>query len=221
MRKFVLVFAVSALFCVIASAQDDSPSLGDLARQVRAQKQKDSQPNGAVAKDPSKAGSQVAHVITNEELPSHTAPKTAAEGLPDSKDNDSSAKDSISKDSVAKETAAKDSTSKDKEKDSAKEPGSESAANDRDAKAEQIKQQIQVAKQMVASFQQQIDELTASIQYVGGNCVSNCEQWNEAQQRKQQQADIMKSQLEEAKHRLEEMQDAARRQGFGSSVYEP
>jgi hypothetical protein len=31
----------------------------------------------------------------------------------------------------------------------------------------------------------------------------------------------MQSQLEQQKKRLEEMQDAARKQGYGSSVYDP
>lgn len=199
MRKLLVVFAAAAFLSVIARAQDDAPSLGDVARQARAQKQKtaaakdskdatkpsDAQNSAAASTD--SADSKTAHVITNEELPSHTAPKTAATHSSDSNE---------------------------------KEQDAEPPSGDRDAQAEQWKQRIQGAKESIASLQHAIDEVTASIHYVGGNCVSGCEQWNEHQQQKQQQVDSMKSQLEQAKHQLEEMQDAARKQGFGSSVYD-
>ena len=46
-------------------------------------------------------------------------------------------------------------------------------------------------------------------------------QWNEQQLRKQEQLESMKAQLEQQQKSLEEFQDAARKQGFGSSVYDP
>jgi hypothetical protein len=46
-------------------------------------------------------------------------------------------------------------------------------------------------------------------------------QWNERQQQKQQQVEVMKSQLEDQQKKLEDMQDSARQQGYGSSVYDP
>jgi len=94
-------------------------------------------------------------------------------------------------------------------------------AGDRDAQAEQWKTQIQEQKSSIASLQQEISNLSSSIQFAGANCVSNCEQWNERQQQKQQQVESMKTQLEDAKHHLEDMQDTARKQGFGSAVYDP
>lgn len=39
--------------------------------------------------------------------------------------------------------------------------------------------------------------------------------------RKQQEVDSMKAQLEEAQRRLDEMREAARKEGFGSSVSDP
>ena len=41
------------------------------------------------------------------------------------------------------------------------------------------------------------------------------------QQQKQQEVDTMKAQCEEQQKALEEMQEAARKEGFGSSVYDP
>jgi hypothetical protein len=51
--------------------------------------------------------------------------------------------------------------------------------------------------------------------------VSNCVQWNEEQKRKQDQVETMKGELEQQQKRLEDLQEAARKQGFGSSVYDP
>jgi predicted ribosome quality control (RQC) complex YloA/Tae2 family protein len=45
--------------------------------------------------------------------------------------------------------------------------------------------------------------------------------WNERQREKQQRVERMQAQLQEQKRRLEEMQDSARKQGYGSSVYDP
>ena len=73
----------------------------------------------------------------------------------------------------------------------------------------------------IASLQNEITELSNSIRYAGANCVANCEKWNEHQQQKQEKVEAMKAQLEEQKHHLEEMQEQARKQGFGSSIYDP
>ena len=209
MRRILVLLAASALCAITAHAQDDSPSLGDVARQARAQKQqKDSQPKDASTKDTPKDAStgaakpdtpsaaanskdapKTTHVITNEELPAATAAAAAAHH------SDS--------------------------KDPAKDPATEPATGDREAQAEQWKSQIQAQKENIATLQREIAEISDSIHYAGGNCVANCVEWNERQQQKQSQVDSMKAQLEEQQHRLEEMQDSARKQGFGSSVYEP
>ena len=70
-------------------------------------------------------------------------------------------------------------------------------------------------------MQRQIDEINESIHFAPGNCVENCAQWNERQQEKQRQVEGMQAQLEEQRKRLEEMQESARKQGYGSSVYDP
>jgi hypothetical protein len=70
-------------------------------------------------------------------------------------------------------------------------------------------------------LQKQIDEIKESIQFAPANCVENCVQWNERQLEKQRQAEGMRAQLEEMKKHLDTMQDAARKQGYGSSVYDP
>jgi hypothetical protein len=54
-----------------------------------------------------------------------------------------------------------------------------------------------------------------------GNCVVNCFQHNERLQQRQQQLDAMNLQLQEQRKQLDQMQETARRQGYGSSVYDP
>jgi hypothetical protein len=87
--------------------------------------------------------------------------------------------------------------------------------------AESWKNQITAQKSYVASLQAQVSQLSESIHFAGGSCVYNCVQWNERQKQKMDQVERLKSQLDEGSRKLESMQDAARRQGFGSSVYEP
>lgn len=116
--------------------------------------------------------------------------------------------------------SAHSDTAKSESKDSKSSDSAPSPA-DREAQAENWKTQILEQKSTIAELQAQIDRVGSSIQYAGANCVSNCEKWNEHQQHKQEQVDTMKSQLEELQHHLEEMQESARKQGFGSSVYEP
>lgn len=87
--------------------------------------------------------------------------------------------------------------------------------------AEQWKAQILAQKNIVSSLQSDIDKLNDSIHFAPGNCVAGCVQWNERQKQKQQEVDRMRSQLESQKKRLQGMQDSARQQGFGGTVYDP
>lgn len=173
------ILALTAVFTFIATMwAQDSPSLGDVARRERQQKQETEAARGKNAKPPK--------VITNEQLPGH-APSTATPVA-------SSAPHGLS--TPASSDGPKQS-------------------------AEQWRSQIQAQKGQVESLQKEINELNASIQFAPGNCVEGCVQWNQHQLEKQQQVQRMQGQLEEEKRRLEQMQDAARKQGYGSSVYDP
>ncbi len=174
----IVLFLVAAISLVAATANSqDEPSLGDLARQQRQQKQQTKTAPGKDAK-PLK-------VITNEELPAHT---------------------------VAPSTPATDGSERTSAPDSANAPK---------VPAEQWKSEIQSQKSQIASLQGQIDQLNESIRFAPANCVANCASWNERQREKQQQVERMQTQMEEQKKRLDEMQESARRQGYGSSVYDP
>jgi vancomycin resistance protein YoaR len=201
MRQFLVLLAAGAFFGVIAHAQDDPAPLGDVARQARAQKQQKDAPQDSVK---AKASS------------TREAPTAAA----NSKDNPPSNPSHVITNDELPEHLAPATPASEKKADSA-EPDAPGAPVEPDSRAAQWKSQIQQQKNSIAELQQQIDDLSKSIQYAPANCVENCRQWNDAQQKKQQQADAMKSQLEELKQHLEEMQEKARQQGFGSTVYDP
>jgi hypothetical protein len=158
-----------------ATAQD-SPSLGDLARQQRQQKEHSKPAPGKDAKAPK--------VITNEEIPEHAAPVRV---LANSEEHG----DSMPAGSGAKQPA------------------------------EHWQSQIQSQKSQIASLQTEIDQINESVRFAPSNCVGRCVEWNQRQREKQEQVERMQGQLQEQKKHLEEMQDAARKQGYGSSVYDP
>lgn len=214
--KFCLISASLFGLALMGSAQDAPPSLGDVARQARQQKQqKDAQANkdgqqanssdtqapGAQAKalaDKTAAGQSVpAHdkqppktakkVVTNDEIPEHIGPTSTRP--------------------AGARTSTVDYTPSD--------------YGQGKAPAEFLQSRIQAQKNAIASLKSDINSINESIQYAGGNCVSNCVQWNERQQQKQQQVEALKMQLEDMQKQLEAMQDAARKQGYGTSVYDP
>jgi chromosome segregation ATPase len=160
----------------IAYAQD-APSLGDLARQQRQQKEKSKTASSKDASSPK--------VITNEQISGHA---------------------SVALIPVA---ASGEKTAPPASSDSAKKS------------AEDWKSQIQDQKSQVAVLESQVAALSESIRFAPGNCVANCVEWNEHQKEKQQQVERMQAQLEDQKKQLEEMQDSARKQGYGSAVYDP
>jgi hypothetical protein len=178
--KCKLILVPTAAACLFAGAVNgqDSPSLGDLARQQRQQKEQSKTAQGKDAK--------ACKVITNEEIPEHTGPA----GAP-------AAGGAASQSSLPVPA------------DGAKQ------------QPEHVKSQILAQKNQIATLQGQVDELNESVRFAPANCVENCVGWNERQREKQERVERMQAQLEEEKRRLEDMQDSARKQGFGSSVYDP
>jgi hypothetical protein len=190
MSRILLLCFGASVFAVLAYSQD-SPSLGDAARQARQQKQL--QQKDAPAKDPqakATSGPKTAKVVTNDEIPAHIVPASHHSASSD-------------------DPAARS--------ESYTQPASSGAK----IPAEHWKAQILSLKNAIAALRSDIDRLNDSIHFAPGNCVANCVQWNERQQQKQQQVEVMKSQLEDQQKKLEDMQDSARQQGYGSSVYDP
>jgi len=85
----------------------------------------------------------------------------------------------------------------------------------------QLKAAFSAQKQKIRNFEQQLNQLRASVHYVEANRYANGVQYNQAQMHKQQEADRMQKQLDEAKKVYADMQEKARKAGFGSSVYDP
>ncbi len=227
-RRFLVLLAASALFCALFSAfpaygQDDSQSLGDAARQARLQKQQKDAPSkdaSAPSKDALAKDGPTNDGLTKDGL-TNVAPSK------DASSSDATAKDAVPAKAhhvITNEelpshvgptwtSASAPETSND-----SSEPPSSANAN---ASAEQWKSQIQTQKSTIASLESQIASLNDSIHYASANCVSGCVQWNEHQKEKQDQVETIKGQLEQEQKRLEDLQESARKQGFGSSVYEP
>lgn len=87
--------------------------------------------------------------------------------------------------------------------------------------AEQWQAEIAAQRNKVTSLQNQIDKLNSSIHFAYGNCVYHCEQYNESQLKKQDEVKRLQGQLDQAKTKLDDLQEAARQEGFGNAVYEP
>ncbi len=83
--------------------------------------------------------------------------------------------------------------------------------------ADQWKRQIEVQENKVATLQGRIDRIHASIQSTNGD-VHTEEPANRYQTRQLQQ---IEQQLMEQKRKLDQMQEAARRAGMHSAVYDP
>jgi hypothetical protein len=221
-RRILVLLAASAFLCAFpAYGQDDSPSLGDVARQARQQKQQ----KDAQSKDGSASGKDAQNAADQNKADQAKVDESKADPTKTASGAGATAKNTSAKPShvITNEeipshigstlTSAKGShpagTS-----DEQPSSGDQSAA-------EQWKSQIQAQKDGIAQLQSSIASLSDSIQYAGANCVSNCVQWNEDQKRKQDQVESMKTELEQQQKQLEDLQESARKKGFGSSVYDP
>jgi hypothetical protein len=212
MRRFFVLLAAGLFLCSMSYAQDqpaqdqqsaaqDPPpplpslSLGEIARQAKLKKQQ----RDAQLKAKEAANHDVQASEATPAAPAKTAHLVTNDDTPER----------------ASVTPASTHPA------SSNAPDSQADSGDHQAKAETWKSRIQAQKSALAALQEDIKSLSDSIHFAGGNCVANCAQWNERQQQKQQEVETMKSQLEEQQKALEEMQESARKEGFGSSVYDP
>jgi len=113
--------------------------------------------------------------------------------------------------------------------ENAKEDEKDEGAPNRDSRspapnsqsAEYWKAKILIQKRSVSAQQEQVNQFRESIHFVEANRYVNGAQYNEQQRRRQIQLDQMEKQLEHQKKRLADMQESARKAGFGNSVYDP
>jgi hypothetical protein len=86
---------------------------------------------------------------------------------------------------------------------------------------EQWKSSIALQKASVADLKSRIDKLNASIHFVSANAYRNGADYNKYQAQKQQEVEHLQGELEEQKKSLDQMQETARRAGYGSAVWDP
>jgi hypothetical protein len=84
--------------------------------------------------------------------------------------------------------------------------------------SEQWRQRVLEQESRVASMQARIDQLNAAAHSGGASAQGP---YNRYQARQMERAQQMQQQLDEQKRRLESMQEAARRQGMHTQVYDP
>ena len=216
---FIFILASALMFAARAQAQDE-PSLGDVARQTRQQKQQRDVP----AKDAQSPESQNKDGQNKDVQSKGVSHK-------DSQSVDAQSKGTPSKDAQLHRTShvITDDEIPQYPVSGVKTPASPTShvefapdpAFGGKMSPDAIRSQIQDQKSGISALQAQITELNGSIHFAGANCVANCALWNDSQQQKQRQVEDMRSELENAKQALEQMQDYARKMGFGSSVYDP
>lgn len=76
-------------------------------------------------------------------------------------------------------------------------------------------------KNLITSMQKSVEQLKSSVHFVEANRYEDGVQYNQRQLRKLQYVDQQQKRLDEQKKRLDAMQEAARRAGLGSAVYDP
>ena len=190
-RRFVFVLAVVSS-CVGLAIGQDSPSLGDVARKTRQQKQQqEAQAPAASTADSASASSQAVEPDTK------SAPKAAHVYT-----NDEIPEHTPDVGPVAKQPAIQENYKGGK------------------LSAEQWKSMIRQVKASIASTQKQIDAIQSSIRFAGGNYEYHVA-YNNRQRAKEQQVENLKSQLAQHQKHLEDLQEAARHQGYSSVVYDP
>jgi len=86
--------------------------------------------------------------------------------------------------------------------------------------AEQWKKQILAQENRIAALQAQIDQIHASIQAANGSVQSEGP-YNRYQARELRRANQLQQRLDEQKRKLDQMQEAARRAGMHTAVYDP
>lgn len=191
--RLLILFAASVSVCAMTASAQESPPLGNVARQSRVEKQQPAQSNStpALASNSSSDGTtpqsdappKTPHVITNDDLPERNTAPAPATAQPNR----------ANRPAVVHEI---------------KRP------------AEYWKAQALQLKNSIAQVQRHIDTLTDSLHAVLTNSTDE-PVWNYREKERQRQITDLQAQLSDLRRRLEDTQEAARRQGYGSSVYDP
>ena len=101
------------------------------------------------------------------------------------------------------------------------ESSAQRSASDVLQNGDQMKTAIARQKAMIDDLKSHIEKLNDSIQFVEANGYTNGVQYNKLQARKQQEVERLRGQLAELQRDLEQMQEKARKAGYGSAVWDP
>jgi len=99
--------------------------------------------------------------------------------------------------------------------------GHEPAPHRASKSAEQWRVEIEAQKHSIAALQSQMERLNSTIRFAEISGAYNAGLHNQRQVQKQEQVQRMQEQLDQQRKRLEGMQEAARKDGFGNAVYDP
>lgn len=204
-RFLIAISVFTAVFALLGHGQD-APSVAEAARQAREQKlHQQAQPQQTQKEDQAREGEGQTKETSGDaaDKPTKTLAATKAPRI--------ITNDEIPERPISSITAASQNSGK-----SDSHPAYESKLP-----ADAWKAQILGVKNSINWMQSDIDRLNGTIRFASGSCVANCVQWNERQRQKQQQVEQMNAQLADQRKRLEDMQESARQQGYGSSVYDP
>jgi predicted RNase H-like nuclease (RuvC/YqgF family) len=86
---------------------------------------------------------------------------------------------------------------------------------------DQFKSAIARQKGIIADLKARVDKVNGSIHFVEANAYRNGVEYNKLQAQKQQEVERLQGQLDEQKRDLEQMQEKARKAGYGSAVWDP
>jgi hypothetical protein len=214
MRRSLTLFAASVFLCSISFAQEQQPAAQETQGEAQQQPAPPPPSLGEIARQLKLKKQQKEAQLQQAKAPANPEPPTAVAAEPPAPVKTAQL---VTKDETPEQASVTPVSTH-----TASEPTEPKAvSDDHQADAAKWKSQILQQKTAIAALQEDIKTTGDSIHYAGANCVANCAQWNEKQQQKQQEVDSMKAQLEDAQKQLEEMQEAARKEGFGSSVYDP
>ena len=206
MKKIVASLAALLFTTAIACA---AQSLGDAARQAR------------------KAKQPATHVFTNENLPtdapiSITGTPAAPAEAGNKTAEDKSAEANADSKGEAKAESKTESTSLSKD---GKDKGDDSAAAARQKTIDEWKNKIAAQKKEVTLSERELDVLqreyrlrAAAFYADAGNRLRNQQQWGHDDQQYRDRIALKEKQVQEAKQKLQDLQEQARKDGMPSSV---
>ena len=125
----------------------------------------------------------------------------------------------VTNDEIPESPGASSSSSADT--DGAPESSTPAASSSGKKTAEQWKAEITVRKTRIAALQSHVDKLNDSVHFVEANRYYNGVQYNQYQLKKQQETQRLQKQLDTEKKALGDAQESARKDGYGSAVYDP